>query len=1296
MATQNEENLERNVAVRGEHRGVLTRLIKEAEQNLLEVPNSEEGIDRLQTLSEAIEAKGKVLESLDEKVLSKIKTDDIEREVNESSSYAEKIIEVRRKINNLLKKIVNKTSPWEKTPELSQSVENTEPQSNASDVTVQVADIVDETNAQTSNTSTQATGTNTSHVTTNEQADISFNESVEATTTEVHKTPVKLAKPKLPKLCLPKFKGNVKKWHAFWELFESLIHKNSEMSPIDKFNYLSTLLEDEESRVIQGLPLTNANYNVAIEILKDRFGKPQTIVTAHMDDLLKLPSLGSNCRVKDLRAVLDQLTIHVRGLETLGISAQQYGSLLTPIVMSKLPSDIRLLVARKTNGSLLELNSIIELLKVEVEAREASFSLKTHDVENRKPWERNRVTGGKNNVTGAFLNNSNSQTGNIICVFCSKPHFSASCEEVKDIGKRREIIVRDRRCFLCLKRGHRASECNRSVQCRKCKKRHHQSICNVNKTPEDHSLPKNERPLESQQGNPESSNNTNHNENARTLSATNFTERSSVVLQTATAMARGTSNSMAVPVRILFDGGSQRSYITKDLRDRLGLSPKRVETLNLSTFGDKVYRKQRCELVELELFKGDGDSLNISALTFPQICSALPSKVDLTDCPAFESLDLASDASCDNKPIDILIGSDLYWEFVSGKVIRSNTGLVAIESKFGWILSGTTEGPNVDTDGVSVSHLIVTRDVGVCQPRDDLKLNLQRFWETESIGILKEPEKKSIKDEEELFQLNIERENGRYSVNLPWKTDGQPLPTHYELSKTRLTYLQQRLQKNKELMKKYDDIIEEQLQAGIVEPVSTENENRINNPKIHYLPHHAVVREDKTTTKVRKVFNGSAKLDSGDLSINECLERGPNLVPSLFDILVRFRSHPYALVADIEKAFHMISIKEEDRDSLRFLWLKSVEDGLSEVVVYRFCRLVFGLKPSPAILGATIKHHLSKYSTSEPKTTKVLENDLYVDDLATGTESEDNTIRLYNSAKEVMNKGGFNPRKWNSNSSRVRKYIANCENDGVQANHAEEERLSDELNNESLHVALTEDDPSYAKVCFNPLSSNEKCEVKVLGLTWNYVHDTFKYSIQDLVILARQLPLTKRSVLKMSARVFDPLGLITPFSINLKILFQELCSEATDWDVELSNPFKNKWEKLILQLPALDDIEVTRNCFPASDNGQVVELHGFSDASTKAYAAAIYVRVVEEDVISYNASLCEVSCCACQNTNHSPLGAIGSSSSGSFDGFSNKGFFGQCFSRQRILLDRLDYCCMLDSKSTSLEAICYATCRRDS
>ncbi len=397
------------------------------------------------------------------------------------------------------------------------------------------------------------------------------------------------------------------------------------------------------------------------------------------------------------------------------------------------------------------------------------------------------------------------------------------------------------------------------------------------------------------------------------------------------------------------------------------------------------------------------------------------------------------------------------------------------------------------------------------------------------------------------------------------------------------------------MTKKYDDIITEQLQTGIIEPVSLENEE--SNPNIHYLPHHAVVREDKSTTKVRIVFDGSARLSNDELSINDCLECGPNLVPSLFDILVRFRSHPYALVADIEKAFHMISIKEEDRNALRFLWLKCRKNGLPEIVVYRFYRLVFGLKPSPAILGATIKHHLLQHSRSEPEITKVLENDLYVDDLATGTETEDKAIALYNSAKEVMSRGGFNLRKWRSYSSRVRQYIQNCENCDDVTGCKQDEMAAEGPSKESV----TEDDASYAKISVNPLNSNEVSEMKVLGNSWNFENDTLKYSIQDLVTFAGLL----LSILKMSARIFDPLGLITPFSISLKIFFQELCLDATEWDAQLQNPFKAKWEKLILQLPALRDISIPRNCFPASKNEPVIELHGFSDVSTKAYAGML-------------------------------------------------------------------------------------------
>jgi hypothetical protein len=97
---------------------------------------------------------------------------------------------------------------------------------------------------------------------------------------------IEVATPRLPKLYLPKFRGDVKKWSAFWEQFESLVHKNEEMSPIDTFNYFTFLLEGEAARAIQGLPLTNVNYNVAVEILRTRFSKPKTIIAAHMDDLI--------------------------------------------------------------------------------------------------------------------------------------------------------------------------------------------------------------------------------------------------------------------------------------------------------------------------------------------------------------------------------------------------------------------------------------------------------------------------------------------------------------------------------------------------------------------------------------------------------------------------------------------------------------------------------------------------------------------------------------------------------------------------------------------------------------------------------------------------------------------------------------------------------------------------------------------------------------------------------------------------------------------------------------------------
>ena len=142
---------------------------------------------------------------------------------------------------------------------------------------------------------------------------------------------------------------------------------------------------------------------------------------------------------------------------------------------------------------------------------------------------------------------------------------------------------------------------------------------------------------------------------------------------------------------------------------------------------------------------------------------------------------------------------------------------------------------------------------------------------------------------------------------IPWKAGCCPKSSSYSMCIKRLHQLRMRLKDDRSLLEEYDRIFNEQEKMGIIEPVGITNESSC------FLPHHAVVRQDKETSKVRVVFDGSAKSSKDDLSLNECLEKGPNLVPNLFDTIVKFCGYPVRLVADVEKAFHQILIAPNDR-----------------------------------------------------------------------------------------------------------------------------------------------------------------------------------------------------------------------------------------------------------------------------------------------------------------------------------------------------------------------------------------------
>ena len=146
-----------------------------------------------------------------------------------------------------------------------------------------------------------------------------------------------------------------------------------------------------------------------------------------------------------------------------------------------------------------------------------------------------------------------------------------------------------------------------------------------------------------------------------------------------------------------------------------------------------------------------------------------------------------------------------------------------------------------------------------------------------------------------------------------------------------------------------------------------------------------MIREEKQTTKLRIVYDASAK--STGPSLNDCLYVGPAFGQSIMDILLRFRLQKVALVADIEKAFLMITVDEEDRDVLRFLWIEDIECETPQISVLRFARVVFGVASSPFLLNATIRHHIQGYQADDPSFVTKFLYSIYVDDLTFGTDS---------------------------------------------------------------------------------------------------------------------------------------------------------------------------------------------------------------------------------------------------------------------------------------------------------------------
>jgi len=291
----------------------------------------------------------------------------------------------------------------------------------------------------------------------------------------------------------------------------------------------------------------------------------------------------------------------------------------------------------------------------------------------------------------------------------------------------------------------------------------------------------------------------------------------------------------------------------------------------------------------------------------------------------------------------LIIGADHYWQFTNGEVRRGESGPVAMNTKLGWILSGPIKSECIKQEDNSVNLIsthVLKVDTSILDNSQQVEHNsCTQFWDIKKIGTGTAKQVNNHCDNELL--TDIEFNDGMYQVKLPFIEGHSTIPDNYSTSLKRLNSLHERLQKEPEILKQYNDVIKDQIEKGVVEKVTEPNDVEIG--RVHYLPHREVVRTDRSTTKLRVVYDASSKgTHNVGPSLNECLYTGESLNPLLVDILLRFRTHCIAVTADIKKALLNIGISPEHRNYLRFLWINNIDDEDPNVEVYRITRLVFG------------------------------------------------------------------------------------------------------------------------------------------------------------------------------------------------------------------------------------------------------------------------------------------------------------------------------------------------------------------
>ncbi|XP_045487974.1 uncharacterized protein LOC123689933 [Pieris rapae] len=577
-------------------------------------------------------------------------------------------------------------------------------------------------------------------------------------------------------------------------------------------------------------------------------------------------------------------------------------------------------------------------------------------------------------------------------------------------------------------------------------------------------------------------------------------------------------------VLALLDEGSTVTLLDENVAASIGIKGPR-ETLNIETIGGGQMKNHESMIVDIKV-KGirQGETSTLKRARTIKELKLTPQLVDKTR--------LRSTITCG--------------------IRRGKPGQpVASRTKLGWVIHG------FDSNGGSPINYVNTCAHASVE-EDKIDQLVREHFNIESLGV--QPKKPSTDIEQRALEI-LERtsrqlEDGRYEVGLLWKSEDLQLPNNYTAALNRFQGIEKKLRKDAKLKNEYSAQIENLLKSNYAEEAPVDCRSN----KKWYLPHFPVVHPLKK--KLRIVFDAAAKYNG--VSLNDVLLSGPDLLQSIFGVLLRFRQGPVAIAADIKEMFLQVKISEEDRDSLRFLWRKDKEEQVKE---YRMSSVIFGAASSPCTAIYIKNKNAKAFSHKYPEAAQAIERNHYMDDYLQSFHSVDDCKRVMQQVDLIHKNAHFELRGWASNKKEI------VEAGGEQEVH---------------------------------LGENEE---KTLGLRWLTSEDCLGFRSQfrripDEIARGMQTP-TKREVTGAVMSTFDPLGLLSPILIQGKKLIQKIWRSGVGWDDQITEDDTEAWKSYLEHVGKLKDIRLPRCMSPFCTEG---ELHTFTDASETAYAAAVYWR----------------------------------------------------------------------------------------